>query len=146
MITRKALRYLGCFTLLILLAVGCESSSRKAQKMQEVMGEYELTQPGNGYPIPEELYEANKIARIVQTGDHCVLNFKLPRLNLNQSAYYTFIPFSLSVDYNQILGDYLVTPPSEQVIREAGITSYYLQNITLDPEGFKIDKFYWRKR
>lgn len=146
MITGKILRCLGCFSLLVLLLSGCETSLRREQKMQEVMGEYELVQRDGGYIIPDELYEANKIARIVQTGDHYVLNFNLPRLNVNQPPYYTFIPFSLTVHYNQVLGDYVVTPPSDEEIKKAEINSYYMREIALDPTGFKIGKYIWRKR
>lgn len=146
MITGKILRCLGCFSLLVLLLSGCETSLRREQKMQEVMGEYELVQPDDGYIIPDDLYEANKIARILQSGDRYVLEVKLPRLNLNQSAYYTFIPFSLTVHYNQVLGDYVVTPPSDEEIKKAGIISYYMREIALDPTGFKIEKYIWRKR
>ena len=143
MITGKFLRCLGCFALLVLLAAGCETSLRREQKMQEVMGEYELVQPDNGYIIPEALYEANKIARILQTGDRYVLEVKVPRLD--REDYY-FYPFSLTVHYNQVLGDYVVTPPSADEINKARIISYYMQNIPLDPTGFKIENYTWRKR
>ena len=68
MITGKILRCLGCFSLLVLLLSGCETSLRREQKMQEVMGEYELVQPDDGYIIPDDLYEANKTARVLQSG------------------------------------------------------------------------------
>ena len=111
--------------------------------MQEVMGEYELVQPDDGYIIPDELYEANKIARILQSGDRYVLEVKLPRLKQEK---YVFFPFSLTVHYNQVLGDYVVTPPSDEEIKKAGIISYYMREIALDPTGFKIEKYIWRKR
>ena len=53
MITGKILHCLGCFSLLVLLLSGCETSLRREQKMQEVMGEYELVQPDGGYSIPD---------------------------------------------------------------------------------------------
>lgn len=143
MITGKILRCLGCFSLLVLLLSGCETSLRREQKMQEVMGEYELVQPDDGYIIPDELYEANKIARILQSGDRYVLEVKLPRLKQEK---YVFFPFSLTVHYNQVLGDYVVTPPSEDEIKKAEIISYYMREIALDPTGFKIEKYFWRKR
>ena len=143
MITGKILRCLGCFSLLVLLLSGCETSLRREQKMQEVMGEYELVQPDDGYIIPDELYEANKIARILQSGDRYVLEVKLPRLKQEK---YVFFPFSLTVHYNQVLGDYVVTPPSEDEIKKAEIFSHYMREIALDPTGFKIEKYIWRKR
>lgn len=143
MITGKILRCLGCFSLLVLLLSGCETSLRREQKMQEVMGEYELVQPDDGYIIPDELYEANKIARVLQSGDRYVLEVKLPRLKQEK---YVFFPFSLTVHYNQVLGDYVVTPPSEDEIKKAEIISYYMREIALDPTGFKIEKYIWRKR
>lgn len=143
MITGKILRCLGCFSLLVLLLSGCETSLRREQKMQEVMGEYELVQPDDGYIIPDELYEANKIARVLQSGDRYVLEVKLPRLKQEK---YVFFPFSLTVHYNQVLGDYVVMPPSEDEIKKAEIISYYMREIALDPTGFKIEKYIWRKR
>ena len=143
MITGKILRCLGCFSLLILLLSGCETSLRREQKMQEVMGEYELVQPDDGYIIPDDLYEANKTARVLQSGDRYVLEVKLPRLKQEK---YVFFPFSLTVHYNQVLGDYVVTPPSEDEIKKAEIISYYMREIALDPTGFKIEKYIWRKR
>lgn len=143
MITGKILRCLGCFSLLVLLLSGCETSLRLEQKMQEVMGEYELVQPDDGYIIPDDLYEANKTARVLQSGDRYVLEVKLPRLKQEK---YVFIPFSLTVHYNQVLGDYVVTPPSEDEIKKAEIISYYMREIALDPTGFKIEKYIWRKR
>lgn len=143
MITGKILRCLGCFSLLVLLLSGCETSLRREQKMQEVMGEYELVQPDDGYIIPDELYEANKTARVLQSGDRYVLEVKLPRLKQEK---YVFFPFSLTVHYNQVLGDYVVTPPSEDEIKKAEIISYYMREIALDPTGFKIEKYIWRKR
>lgn len=143
MITGKILCCLGCFSLLVLLLSGCETSLRREQKMQEVMGEYELVQPDDGYIIPDELYEANKTARVLQSGDRYVLEVKLPRLKQEK---YVFFPFSLTVHYNQVLGDYVVTPPSDEEIKKAGIISYYMQEIALDPTGFKIEKYIWRKR
>ena len=143
MITGKILRCLGCFSLLVLLLSGCETSLRREQKMQEVMGEYELVQPDDGYIIPDDLYEANKTARILQSGDRYVLEVKLPRLKQEK---YVFFPFSLTVHYNQVLGDYVVTPPSDEEIKKAEINSYYMREIALDPTGFKIGKYIWRKR
>lgn len=143
MITGKILRCLGCFSLLVLLLSGCETSLRLEQKMQEVMGEYELVQPDDGYIIPDDLYEANKTARVLQSGDRYVLEVKLPRLKQEK---YVFFPFSLTVHYNQVLGDYVVTPPSEDEIKKAEIISYYMREIALDPTGFKIEKYIWRKR
>ena len=143
MITGKILRCLGCFSLLVLLLSGCETSLRREQKMQEVMGEYELIQPDDGYIIPDDLYEANKTARVLQSGDRYVLEVKLPRLKQEK---YVFFPFSLTVHYNQVLGDYVVTPPSEDEIKKAEIISYYMREIALDPTGFKIEKYIWRKR
>ena len=143
MITGKILRCLGCFSLLVLLLSGCETSLRLEQKMQEVMGEYELIQPDDGYIIPDDLYEANKTARVLQSGDRYVLEVKLPRLKQEK---YVFFPFSLTVHYNQVLGDYVVTPPSEDEIKKAEIISYYMREIALDPTGFKIEKYIWRKR
>lgn len=143
MITGKILRCLGCFSLLVLLLSGCETSLRREQKMQEVMGEYELVQPDDGYIIPDDLYEANKTARVLQSGDRYVLEVKLPRLKQEK---YVFFPFSLTVHYNQVLGDYVVTPPSEDEIKKAEIISYYMREIALDPTGFKIEKYIWRKR
>lgn len=143
MITGKILRCLGCFSLLVLLLSGCETSLRREQKMREVMGEYELVQPDDGYIIPDELYEANKTARVLQSGDRYVLEVKLPRLKQEK---YVFFPFSLTVHYNQVLGDYVVTPPSEDEIKKAEIISYYMREIALDPTGFKIEKYIWRKR
>lgn len=145
MITGKILRCLGCFSILVLLLSGCETSLRREQKMQEVMGEYELVQPDDGYIIPDDLYEANKTARVLQSGDRYVLEVKMPRLNQGK---YIFFPFSLTVHYNQVLGDYVVTPPSDEEIKKTGIISYYyyMQEIALDPTGFKIEKYIWRKR
>lgn len=143
MITGKILRCLGCFSLLVLLLSGCETSLRLEQKMQEVMGEYELVQPDDGYIIPDDLYEANKTARVLQSGDRYVLEVKMPRLKQEK---YVFFPFSLTVHYNQVLGDYVVTPPSEDEIKKAEIISYYMREIALDPTGFKIEKYIWRKR
>jgi uncharacterized lipoprotein len=143
MITGKILRCLGCFSLLVLLLSGCETSLRREQKMQEVMGEYELVQPDDGYIIPDDLYEANKTARVLQSGDRYVLEVKLPRLKQEK---YVFFPFSLTVHYNQVLGDYVVTPPSEDEIKKAEIFSHYMREIALDPTGFKIEKYIWRKR
>ena len=143
MITGKILRCLGCFSLLVLLLSGCETSLRREQKMQEVMGEYELVQPDDGYIIPDDLYEANKTARVLQSGDRYVLEVKMPRLKQEK---YVFFPFSLTVHYNQVLGDYVVTPPSEDEIKKAEIISYYMREIALDPTGFKIEKYIWRKR
>ena len=143
MITGKILRCLGCFSLLVLLLSGCETSLRREQKMQEVMGEYELVQPDDGYIIPDDLYEANKTARVLQSGDRYVLEVKLPRLKQEK---YVFFPFSLTVHYNQVLGDYVVTPPSEDEIKKAEIISYYMREIALDPTGFKNEKYIWRKR
>ena len=143
MITGKILRCLGCFSLLVLLLSGCETSLRREQKMQEVMGEYELVQPDDGYIIPDDLYEANKTARVLQSGDRYVLEVKLPRLKQEK---YVFFPFSLTVHYNQVLGDYVVTPPSEDEIKKAEIFSNYMREISLDPTGFEIEKYIWRKR
>ena len=143
MITGKILRCLGCFSLLVLLLSGCETSLRREQKMQEVMGEYELVQPDDGYIIPDDLYEANKTARVLQSGDRYVLEVKMPRLKQEK---YVFFPFSLAVHYNQVLGDYVVTPPSEDEIKKAEIFSHYMREIALDPTGFKIEKYIWRKR
>ncbi len=143
MITGKILRCLGCFSLLVLLLSGCETSLRREQKMQEVMGEYELVQPDDGYIIPDDLYAANKTARVLQSGDRYVLEVKLPRLKQEK---YVFFPFSLTVHYNQVLGDYVVTPPSEDEIKKAEIFSHYMREIALDPTGFKIEKYIWRKR
>ena len=139
MITGKILRCLGCFSLLVLLLSGCETSLRREQKMQEVMGEYELVQPDDGYIIPDDLYEANKTARVLQSGDRYVLEVKMPRLKQEK---YVFFPFSLTVHYNQVLGDYVVTPPSEDEIKKAEIFSHYMREIALD----KIEKYIWRKR
>ena len=111
--------------------------------MQEVMGEYELVQPDDGYIIPDDLYEANKTARVLQSGDRYVLEVKMPRLKQEK---YVFFPFSLTVHYNQVLGDYVVTPPSEDEIKKAEIFSHYMREIALDPTGFKIEKYIWRKR
>ena len=133
MITGKILRCLGCFSLLVLLLSGCETSLRREQKMQEVMGEYELVQPDDGYIIPDDLYEANKTARVLQSGDRYVLEVKMPRLKQEK---YVFFPFSLTVHYNQVLGDYVVTPPSEDEIKKAEIFSHYMREIALDPTGF----------
>ena len=143
MITGKILRCLGCFSLLVLLLSGCETSLRREQKMQEVMGEYELVQPDDGYIIPDDLYEANKTARVLQSGDRYVLEVKMPRLKQEK---YVFFPFSLTVHYNQVLGDYVVTPPAEDEIKKAEIFSHYMREIALDPTGFKIEKYIWRKR
>ena len=115
----------------------------REQKMQEVMGEYELVKPDGGYIIPDDLYEANKTARVLQSGDRYVLEVKLPRLKQEK---YVFFPFSLTVHYNQVLGDYVVTPPSDEEIKKAEINSYYMREIALDPTGFKIGKYIWRKR
>ena len=138
--------FLG-FTLLAILAAGCQSQSANDSKMEEIAGEYELVK-GQEISSIDRIYDQIKTASIRKQGDQWIFFFCLPGDTHDNYGYYdSYQSYSLRIYWNQVLGRYMTDKRDLDLLDLSGISRYDIEYLNVLSGKITLSSEYvWKKR
>lgn len=116
-------------------------------KMEEIAGEYVLVPTHEMLRIPQEDFDAKKVASIRKSGDEWVLEYSCPVFSYPDGGFvYFFHRFSQRIYYNQVRGTYIVSPLSEEDVRGTGLRILELEPVKISSRELTVGRFTWNKQ